>query len=411
MPPVAPTKPTLELLRSLSDEHVLRALMSQRQATRAEIATATGLSKPTVSESVRRLSANGSVVDTGERTTGRGRVGTYYALPATTGGALVVSLAPEGIVAEAVDVYGEVVARSQAPVSRSPGAGEVARTLSASPARWRRARSGSPSSAPPIPWTVRPGGSSSCPDAPFLLGALDAPAVLAELVDGPVTVDNDVNWAARAEHGHGRGVRDFVYLFLGEGLGCAVRQRRGGPARPRRAGRRDRAPGDGRSRRGGDAADGRLRRARPSPLRLHGDRRAGAARPSSRHGAAADALGRAVAGVLSAVVALADPAVVLVGGSWGRDPRVLRRWRASSPMRPATSRSKPPRSTTSPRWPRRARRRCSERSNSSATACMCVSSAASSSRVPGDSRAAGRVTIANVLKSVGLKGAVVSPAG
>ena len=42
------------------------------------------------------------------------------------------------------------------------------------------------------------------PDAPFLLGALDAPAVLADLVDGPVTVDNDVNWAARAEHSHGR---------------------------------------------------------------------------------------------------------------------------------------------------------------------------------------------------------------
>ena len=77
---MAPTKPTLELLRSLSDEHVLRALMAQRRATRAEIAAATGLSKPTVSESVRRLSASGSVVDTGERTTGRGRVGTYYAL-------------------------------------------------------------------------------------------------------------------------------------------------------------------------------------------------------------------------------------------------------------------------------------------------------------------------------------------
>ena len=36
---------------------------------------------------------------------------------------------------------------------------------------------------------------------------------------------------------------------------------------------------------------------------------------------------------------------------------------------------------------------------------------ASSSRVPGASRAAGRVTIANVLKSAGVKGAVVSPAG
>ena len=60
------------------------------------------------------------------------------------------------------------------------------------------------------------------PDAPFLLGALDAPAVLADLVDGPVTVDNDVNWAARAEHATAARPGDFVYLYLGEGLGCAV---------------------------------------------------------------------------------------------------------------------------------------------------------------------------------------------
>ena len=199
---MAPTKPTLELLRSLSDEHVLRALMAQRQATRAEIAAATGLSKPTVSESVRRLSATGAVVDTGERTTGRGRVGTYYALPATTGCALVASLAPEGIVAEARRRLRRRRRAVAGAGDRRPGR-QVARTLRASPARWPTGRSGSPSSAPPIPWTARPGGSSSCPDAPFLLGALDPPAVLAELVDGPVTVDNDVNWAARAEHGRG----------------------------------------------------------------------------------------------------------------------------------------------------------------------------------------------------------------
>src|SRR6478752_5861710 len=221
---MAPAKPTLELLRSLSDEHVLRALMSQRQATRAEIAAASGLSKPTVSESVRRLSASGAVVDTGERTTGRGRVGTYYGLPATTGRALVASLAPDGIVAEAVDVHGQVVARAQAPVSRSPGAGRVARALTAVAGGVADGpfRLAVVSAADPV--DRESGRLVELPDSPFLLGALDAPAVLAELVDGPVTVDNDVNWAARAERRHGgaAGVRDFVYLFLGEGLGCAV---------------------------------------------------------------------------------------------------------------------------------------------------------------------------------------------
>ena len=75
---MATTKPTLGLLRSLSDEHVLRALMAERRATRAELAVATGLSKPTVSESVRRLAQAGVVLATGEHTTGRGA---YAGLP------------------------------------------------------------------------------------------------------------------------------------------------------------------------------------------------------------------------------------------------------------------------------------------------------------------------------------------
>ena len=40
-------------------------------------------------------------------------------------------------------------------------------------------------------------------------------------------------------------------------------------------------------------------------------------------GAVADALAKAIGGLLSAAVALADPAVVIVGGPWGRHPRVL----------------------------------------------------------------------------------------
>src|SRR5919202_1638107 len=146
---MAPAKPSLELLRSLSDEHVLRALMIQRRATRAELALATGLSKPTVAESVRRLSTAGVVVDMAGSCAGPVRLA-------------VVSAAD--------------------PVDRETG-----RLV-------------------------------ELPDAPFLVGELDAPAVLLDVVDGPVIVDNDVNWMARAEHGHD----DFVYVYLGEGVGAAV---------------------------------------------------------------------------------------------------------------------------------------------------------------------------------------------
>ena len=301
---MAPTKPTLELLRSLSDEHVLRALMSQRRATRAEIAAASGLSKPTVSESVRRLSASGAVVDTGERTTGRGRVGTYYALPAATGRALVASLAPDGIVAEAVDVYGQVVARCAGAGRPLPGAGRVARALTgvAGEVADGPFRLAVVSAADPV--DRESGRLVELPDAPFLLGALDPPAVLADLVDGPVTVDNDVNWAARAERARRARSATSPTCSSARALGCAVAQRRRGPARPCRSGRRDRLRGDHRPGRRGDAADRRLRRARPAPCRLDRDRRAGAARPSRRIAEVRSTLGRAVAGALSAVVAL-----------------------------------------------------------------------------------------------------------
>jgi predicted NBD/HSP70 family sugar kinase len=36
-----------------------------------------------------------------------------------------------------------------------------------------------------------------------------------------------------------------------------------------------------------------------------------------------DALGQAVSGVLAAIVALADPGLVIIGGSWGRHPAVM----------------------------------------------------------------------------------------
>src|ERR1700733_6800276 len=102
---VEPAKPSLELLRSLTDEHVLRSLMQHRRPTRAELSVETGISKPTVGESVRRLTQAGLVADTGERTVGgrgRGRVGSYYAL-ADVGVALALSIAPDGIVADCLD--------------------------------------------------------------------------------------------------------------------------------------------------------------------------------------------------------------------------------------------------------------------------------------------------------------------
>src|SRR4051812_38330443 len=132
---MSPAKPSLELLRSLTDEHVLGALIAERRLTRAEIAARTGISKPTVGESVRRLTEAGLLRDTGERTTGRGRVGTYYALAENLGVALVVGIAPEGVIAEAVDVHGGVVAREVEEVGRPAHPEHAAHALRAAAER------------------------------------------------------------------------------------------------------------------------------------------------------------------------------------------------------------------------------------------------------------------------------------
>jgi len=167
------------------------------------------------------------------------------------------------------------------------------------------------------------------PDAPFLLGELDPVEVLAPYVEGPVTVDNDVNWAARAERdGAPPGaLRDFAYVYLDDGVGCAI-------------------VSDAEVRRGSSGLAGEIAHLitagpRGQAMRLIdvfgelGLRRAGSTAIDTgrlltavsggqpRAEAARQTLGQAISGVLAAVVALSDPGLIVIGGSWGAHPLIL----------------------------------------------------------------------------------------
>ena len=344
-------KPSLDLLRSMTDELAVRALAAELRLTRAELATRTGLSKPTVAESVRRLEAAGLVADTGERTTGRGGVGSYYALAPDAGCALVVEIAPPGIVAETVDAYGEVRSRAEQAVPRPATRAGVTRALTQAA---RRALRGNPaparvavvSAADPVDRTS--GDLVHLPDEPFLVGSLSPAVALGSLVGGPVLVDNDVNWAARAERAaHPDGSMDnFAYLYLGEGVGCAT-------------------VSDGEVVRGhagiaGEVAhittvgpDGRaipftevfaeLGLRHPGSTAIDVEALVAAV---ARDSVLRDQLSRAVVGVMGAIVALSDPSCIVLGGPWatseplveairseqGRHPRAV-------PLAPAAERS------------------------------------------------------------------------
>ena len=378
-----------ELLRTLTDEQVLRALFRHPLLTRAELAAETGISKPTAGESVRRLTEAGLVVDSGRRTPGgrgRGRVGSYYALADDVGVALAVSIAPEGVVAECLDPYGRRTARAAADVAHPARPDEVAAALAAAvdracrqaaapagdgadavvPARVAEGTAPPPgdgvgiaapvrggeapvrmsqgkaagirgaTAAPAGPPATRPrlavvsaadpvdratGRLIQLPDAPFLLGELDPVAVLAGRVAGPVIVDNDVNWAAQAERA-ATGLADFAYLFLGEGLGCALIS--DGEVRRGRTGLAGEVAHLITTGPGGEATRfievfGALGLRRADSTAIDVPRlleEAGSARTRT-------ALGRAAAGLIAAVVALADPEAVVLGGSWGTHPPVL----------------------------------------------------------------------------------------
>ncbi|WP_152362017.1 ROK family transcriptional regulator [Microlunatus speluncae] len=321
-------KPSLGLLRSLTDEHVLNALVAAGRLTRAELAARTGISKPTIAESVRRLTDEGLLQDTGERSTGRGRAGSYFALADDLGTALVVEVTASGIVVERIELSGATLARADENVPDDLEPAGVAAALARAAERAigdsGPARLAVVSAADPVDRAT--GRLVELPDSPFLVGELDPPAVLAPYVSGSVTVDNDVHWAARAELEHG-GPADFGYLYLGAGLGGAIVS--DGAVRPGRSGIAGEVSHvitvgpDGRAMPFTEVFE-HLGLHRPGSSAIDVDqllRRLTGDDPDSARTTAAVAT--AISGVLVTMISLLDPELIIIGGSWGTEARLL----------------------------------------------------------------------------------------
>ncbi|MEU5790042.1 ROK family protein [Micromonospora purpureochromogenes] len=114
---------------------------------------------------------------------------------------------------------------------------------------------------------------------------------------------------------------DFAYLFLGEGLGCAVvsdgQVRRGHAGLAGEIAHLITIGPDGRASRFIEVF-GDLGLRRPGSTAIDVDRLRQLADASS---ATREAIGAAVSGVLAAIVALTDPQLVVLGGPWGPAPR------------------------------------------------------------------------------------------
>ena len=329
------------LIRTLNEQLLLERMRGNGPVSRGDLASASGLSKPTVALALTSLERDALVQHAGRRTGGRGRSASLYEIRSGAGFVLGLDVGREFVRGAVSDLAGTVRARRSRAARSSSGAGRVRELASlADELRQEAGLDGNGALLQTVigsPGVVEPDGRA-LQLAPNLPG-WERPAVLRELrrhLGAQTTIENDVDAAAVAErdHGHGREFSTFAFVSVGTGIGMGLvldgELHRGahgaageiaflpladGDADPRDARRR-----------------GALESAASSAAVVRAARRAGTRRRSARSVFAAaeagDQVARAivvheaaiVARALAAIVAVVDPELIVLGGGIGRAP-------------------------------------------------------------------------------------------
>ncbi|WP_260327197.1 ROK family transcriptional regulator [Streptomyces sp. TLI_185] len=314
---------------------VFAVLAEAGSATRPQLASLAGLSKPTVSSAVAELESARLAAHSGTASGGTGRSAAVYGLGPAAGAVLAVDLGPALTRVRGCALDGTLLA--QATGTREEAADVVREALVALPAgaplRTVVVAVGDVTAREKEGARMRPATAKAGP-------VFDAMAVA--LPPGvPVHLENNVNCAALAElhEGAARGRHTFGYLRIGVGIGLGIvvggQVLRGANGA---AGELARLPypwDDGREprhealeeyigarsllRRAAEAwpyEDGPCPRTAEQLFALAGEGRAAARAVIGRH---ATDVGRLAA----AVTAVLDPGLIVLGGSTGADPQVL----------------------------------------------------------------------------------------
>lgn len=216
---------TPRLLREINDRAALELLLAEGPMTRAQVGSRTGLSKVTASQMLTRLEERGLISVAGQQAGGRGPNAALYAVVPSSAYVAGLDVAPEAVTAGVADVTGRVLTEVTVnpngvgdPVQLVHGAVSTAcNSAGVRPERLRAFVIGTGGMVDPQSGDVRL--HVDMPD--WHEGVLDA---LRGDLRRPVTIENDVNLAAMAEHalGAAQGVDDFVLVWMGVGLGLAT---------------------------------------------------------------------------------------------------------------------------------------------------------------------------------------------
>jgi predicted NBD/HSP70 family sugar kinase len=331
---------TPPLLRDLNERTVLETIRDLAPISRAEISRHVGISKPTVSVLLESLLEAGLVREADSAADGPTYGATFFEPVHEAALVLGLDLGARFLRGAVCDLRGRVRARQDielpgatVEVVVDAAAGLERRLLTASGLR-AEAVDGAVAGVPGV--VEASGRVGLAGNIPGLEG-MDIGSALQERLGVPVTVENDVSLAAVGEHwrGVGQGVDDFAFLSVGTGLGAGLvlggELHRGHHGA---AGEVDYALG-GENERDVDpsaavtsayaaelAAEGRLRTALQPPF----DVRAifGAARAGDELArAVVEEEARRIAAHVVPIAAVADVALVVVGGGIGANGDLL----------------------------------------------------------------------------------------
>jgi predicted NBD/HSP70 family sugar kinase len=218
------------LLRAMNEIAALSHLLERGELTRADLRELTGLSKPTISEAVRRLTDAGLVMVVGHVSAGPGPNAEVYAANPQAAYVIAVSVRDtfmgygSSLAAAVCDVSGTVRGRLESPIDF-----ELTDPVDAVGGLVDRLRAEVDVSG--IGY-VQIGVAGAYDPKTGIIHHVDVPgwerpglvAELGKRIGLRVEVDNDVNLAAAAERRRGvAGDSDgFALLWLGEGLGLAI---------------------------------------------------------------------------------------------------------------------------------------------------------------------------------------------
>jgi predicted NBD/HSP70 family sugar kinase len=211
----------------MNERTILELIQLEGSLTRADVARQSGLSKPTVSQALAGLEQAGLVHVVGRSTGRKGPGAVVYELNPRSGFVVGVDVGRHWLRAALADITGAVVARRQERAAHSarvlvPQIARLAHQVAAEGGlEWSEvthATVGNPGVLDPTRRTVQLAPNLPGWGKPGLVEAL------AEQLGGQVGFENDVNLAALGEqsHGAGRDVSDFVFLWVGTGVGLGI---------------------------------------------------------------------------------------------------------------------------------------------------------------------------------------------